>query len=69
MYKRQLQTRLAGWWEEFLGIPVGPDDDFFEVGGHSLIADVYKRQLSSSLELAQKVERDAREDHMRQTAG
>jgi thioesterase domain-containing protein/NAD(P)-dependent dehydrogenase (short-subunit alcohol dehydrogenase family)/acyl carrier protein len=33
-----LQTRLAGWWEEFLGIPVGPDDDFFEVGGHSLIA-------------------------------
>jgi len=28
---------LGSWWEELLGVPVGLDDDFFELGGQSLI--------------------------------
>lgn len=34
-----IEQQLAVWWEELLGVEkVGADDDFFEVGGHSLIA-------------------------------
>lgn len=34
-----LEQQLADWWEELLGIEkVGVMDDFFEVGGHSLVA-------------------------------
>jgi thioesterase domain-containing protein/acyl carrier protein len=34
-----IEEKLAAWWQEFLGIEqVGVMDDFFEVGGHSLIA-------------------------------
>ena len=29
---------LAGVWKELLGVDVGPDDDFFLLGGHSLVA-------------------------------
>lgn len=29
---------LAGMWRELLGVPAGPDDDFFLLGGHSLVA-------------------------------
>ncbi|HET7232983.1 MAG TPA: amino acid adenylation domain-containing protein, partial [Longimicrobium sp.] len=29
---------LAAIWREVLGAPAGPDDDFFEAGGHSLLA-------------------------------
>jgi len=41
-----LETRLAGLWQELLGIePIGRDDGFFELGGHSLLAG----QLTSRL--------------------
>ena len=34
-----VEAVLAGWWEELLGVEkVGLDDDFFDLGGHSLIA-------------------------------
>ena len=34
-----LEDRLAAIWRELLGVEhVGPDDDFFDLGGHSLIA-------------------------------
>lgn len=34
-----IEQQLADWWEELLGVEkVGAEDDFFEVGGHSLIA-------------------------------
>jgi len=29
---------LAGVWKDLLGVEVGPDDDFFLLGGHSLVA-------------------------------
>lgn len=35
---KQLEETLAGWWQELLGVEhVGIDDDFFQLGGHSLI--------------------------------
>lgn len=34
-----LETEIAGIWEEILGLPsIGPDEDFFELGGTSLHA-------------------------------
>ncbi len=33
-----IESTLAGWWREILGVnQVGPDDDFFNLGGHSLV--------------------------------
>jgi amino acid adenylation domain-containing protein len=33
-----LELRLTEQWEELLRVPVGVTDDFFEMGGHSLLA-------------------------------
>ena len=33
-----LMRELTWIWQGLLGRPVGPDDDFFEIGGHSLLA-------------------------------
>lgn len=33
-----LTAQLTEIWSEILGVPVGPDDDFFELGGNSLFA-------------------------------
>ena len=33
-----IEATLAGWWQDLLGVDqVNPDDDFFALGGHSLI--------------------------------
>ncbi len=34
----ELETTLAGIWSELLDCQVGPEDNFFEIGGHSLLA-------------------------------
>ena len=35
----EVESVLAEWWQELLGVDaVGLDDDFFDLGGHSLIA-------------------------------
>jgi acyl transferase domain-containing protein/thioesterase domain-containing protein/acyl carrier protein len=35
----EVESVLAEWWQELLGVEtVGLDDDFFDLGGHSLIA-------------------------------
>ncbi len=35
----EIESVLADWWQELLGVEtVGLDDDFFDLGGHSLIA-------------------------------
>ncbi|HSF39107.1 MAG TPA: non-ribosomal peptide synthase/polyketide synthase [Thermoanaerobaculia bacterium] len=37
--RNEAEARLAGLWEEVLGVPrVGVSDNFFELGGHSLLA-------------------------------
>jgi fumarylacetoacetate (FAA) hydrolase family protein len=33
-----LTASLTAIWSDVLGVPVGPDDDFFELGGNSLSA-------------------------------
>jgi hypothetical protein len=39
---------LAGVWSELLGSPAGPEDNFFDLGGHSMLA----------VQMAGRVERD-----------
>ena len=35
----EIETRLAGFWQDLLGVTdVGAEDSFFDLGGHSLIA-------------------------------
>ncbi|SFE45209.1 Acyl transferase domain-containing protein [Sulfitobacter brevis] len=37
--RNSIETRLAAMWESLLGVsPVGVEDSFFDLGGHSLIA-------------------------------
>ncbi len=39
MTRSELETAVAAIWVEALGVSeVQPDDDFFDLGGHSLIA-------------------------------
>jgi acyl transferase domain-containing protein/thioesterase domain-containing protein/acyl carrier protein len=36
--EEDIESTLAGWWRDLLGVDkVDPDDDFFDLGGHSLI--------------------------------
>jgi acyl transferase domain-containing protein/thioesterase domain-containing protein len=52
-----IEATLAAWWQDLLGVEqVSPDDDFFDLGGHSLIgvrlfAKIKKTYLAD-LELA-----------------
>jgi hypothetical protein len=39
---------LSEVWSELLGLPAGPDDNFFDLGGHSMLA----------VQMASRVERD-----------
>jgi hypothetical protein len=39
---------LAEVWSDLLGMPAGPDDNFFDLGGHSMLA----------VQMASRVERD-----------
>ena len=42
----EIEARLAGMWEELLGIrPIGRDDQFLELGGHSLLATQFVSRL------------------------
>ncbi|MCB1853171.1 MAG: hypothetical protein KDI83_20755, partial [Gammaproteobacteria bacterium] len=48
----ELQQRIAGVWQEFLGIGrVGILDDFFALGGHSLLSLRIVSRLNTELEL------------------
>jgi acyl transferase domain-containing protein/thioesterase domain-containing protein len=52
-----IEATLAGWWRELLGVSeVNPDDDFFALGGHSLIGvrlfAKIKKTFQADLELA-----------------
>lgn len=47
-----LETQLAAWWGELLGLPrVGRNDDFFALGGHSLLATQLWARLAAGLEI------------------
>ena len=44
----ELESRLATLWQEILGIPrVGVDDNFFDVGGHSLLVVRLHRRIGA----------------------
>ncbi|WP_412538157.1 SDR family NAD(P)-dependent oxidoreductase [Longispora sp. K20-0274] len=48
--RTELETTLAGVWREVLGIDaVGADDDFFELGGNSLVAVQLISQIRKSV--------------------
>ena len=52
-----IESTLAAWWQDLLGVDqVSPDDDFFSLGGHSLIGvrlmAKIKRTFQVDLELA-----------------
>jgi acyl transferase domain-containing protein/thioesterase domain-containing protein len=52
-----IESTLAGWWQELLGVDqVNADDDFFALGGHSLIGvrlfAKIKKTFNVDLELA-----------------
>ena len=51
-----LENVLAAMWSDLLGVDVGQDDDFFDLGGHSLIAirliARIQRELGVKLDLA-----------------
>lgn len=50
--ENELQQRIAGVWQEFLGIGrVGVLDDFFALGGHSLLSLRIISRLNAELEL------------------
>ncbi|WP_066370581.1 non-ribosomal peptide synthetase [Herbidospora mongoliensis] len=44
-----LERRIAAIWAEELGREVGPHEDFFDVGGHSLLAPVLVGKLAAEL--------------------
>ncbi len=45
------ETLVAQIWAEELGRPVGRDDNFFEIGGHSLLAVKVFRRLTEATEV------------------
>lgn len=45
------ETMVAQIWTDELGRPVGRDDNFFEIGGHSLLAVKVFRRLTEATEV------------------
>jgi amino acid adenylation domain-containing protein len=46
------EATIAGIWREVMGVDaVGPDDDFFEVGGHSLLAVKIATRLRAAFDV------------------
>ncbi len=50
-----LVGQLAALWSDVLGVPIGADDDFFEVGGHSLAAVELVGRIRADLGIRVKV--------------
>ncbi len=52
----EVEQRLAGIWQRVLGIErIGREDDFFEIGGHSLLAMKAVSEVKQTLGIALKV--------------
>ena len=50
--RNELEERVTGVWQEVLGIaPIGIDDSYFDMGGHSLLAPRMVMRLSKALDL------------------
>ena len=47
----EMQTRIAALWADLLGCPVSREDNFFALGGNSLLAITMAHRLSSELGL------------------
>ncbi|RKH31161.1 phosphopantetheine-binding protein [Corallococcus sicarius] len=47
-----MEARLAGYWQELLGVEaVRPEDHFLEVGGNSLLATMLANRIEDDLGL------------------
>ncbi|RKG59323.1 hypothetical protein D7W79_41915 [Corallococcus exercitus] len=47
-----MESRLAGYWQELLGVDaVRPEDHFLEVGGNSLLATMLANRIEDDLGL------------------
>ncbi|RKG87458.1 hypothetical protein D7V97_43040 [Corallococcus sp. CA053C] len=47
-----MEARLAGYWQELLGVDaVRPEDHFLEVGGNSLLATMLANRIEDDLGL------------------
>ncbi|HEX6747472.1 MAG TPA: amino acid adenylation domain-containing protein [Longimicrobium sp.] len=47
--KSAAERAVARVWEEVLGVPVGVDDNFFEIGGHSLLLARVQEALRAAM--------------------
>jgi phthiocerol/phenolphthiocerol synthesis type-I polyketide synthase E len=48
----EIESTLAGIWEELFGIePIGAEDSFLELGGHSLLAIQIMTRLRSAFDV------------------
>jgi aryl carrier-like protein len=44
-----VESLIAAMWSDELGLPVGPEDNFFSLGGHSLMAARLIARLRTTL--------------------
>jgi amino acid adenylation domain-containing protein len=66
----EVETRLAEIWSEVLGItqPIGIDDNYFQLGGHSLNATIMSQRVHKRMEVKIPLEKIFRTPTIRQLA-
>ncbi|HYO13133.1 MAG TPA: amino acid adenylation domain-containing protein [Thermoanaerobaculia bacterium] len=55
-FRSAAEARVAGVFEQLLGVAAGPEDDFFELGGDSLLATRLAARLREELDVQMSVQ-------------